>query len=224
MRISDCPISLIDDHAFAGLVELEKLHIVACGLTSMPAVSDVKGTLIELSLNTNHISFVPHGYFRGFRKLSYLLLVGNLLTEIPDVTDLASTLYSLSVSKNNITHFPNWMLNISMMELGVLSISDNRIREFPPMILHCQSQLKSVNLRWNELTTVSQYSGVTRNITTTVMILGNPLHCDSSLAWLAGASQIGTDDITTGGVEYSSGHCESPQWLKDRSLDEMGLY
>ena len=87
-----------------------------------------------------------------------------------------------------------------------------------------QSQLESVNLRWNELTTVSQYNGVTRNITTTVTILGNPLHCDNSLAWLARASQIGIDDITAGAVEYSGEQCESPQRLKGRSLDDTGFY
>ena len=224
MRIIQCHISLLEDHAFIGLVQLGVLQIAGCGLTSMPPVSDVKGTLTELSLNSNRISCVPHGYFLGFKKLSSLSLVGNLLIEIPNVSDLASTLYSLGVSRNNITCFPKWMLNISMANLRDLPISENRIREFPPMILRCQSQLESVNLRWNELTTVPQYNGVTRNITATVTILGNPLHCDSSLAWLVRASQIGTDDITTGAVEYSGGQCESPQRLKGRSLDNMGLY
>ena len=186
MRIIRCHISLLEDHAFIGLVQLKVLQIAECGRTSMAPVSDVKGTLTELSLNSDHISCVPHGYFQGFKKLCSLSLVGNLLIEIPNVSDLASTLSS-GVSRNNITCFPKWMLNISMANLRDLPISENRIREFPPMILHCQSQLESVNLRWNELTTVPQYNGVTRNITTTVTILGNPLHSDSSLAWLARA-------------------------------------
>ena len=92
-----CHISLLKDHAFIGLVQLEVLQIAGCGLTSMLPVSDVKGTLTELSLNSNHISCVPHGYFLGFKKLSSLSMVGNLLIEIPNVSDLASTLYSLGV-------------------------------------------------------------------------------------------------------------------------------
>ena len=105
MRIIQCHISLLEDHAFNGLVQLKVLQIAECGRTSMAPVSDVKGTLTELSLNSDHVSCVPHGYFQGFKKLCSLSLVGNLLIEIPNVSDLVSTLYSSGVSRNNITCF-----------------------------------------------------------------------------------------------------------------------
>ena len=101
----DVYISFIEDHALAGLVQLEELKIMACGLTSMPPVSDVKDMLLVFYLHYNHISYVPCGYFRGFKKLHYLSLEDNWLTEFPDVTDLSSTLISLEVQPNSINPF-----------------------------------------------------------------------------------------------------------------------
>ena len=225
MMIMDIPISFIEDHALAGLVQLEELKIMACGLTSMPPVFDVKDTLLVFYLHYNHISYVPRGYFRGFTKLHYLSLEDNWLTEFPDVTDLSSSLITLEVPTNNITRFPNWMLNVLMEELGDIVIFENRIREFPPMILQYQRKLRSISMYMNNLTTVSPYNGVARDLVTSVWIKGNPLHCDCSLSWVESHDVITDyDDVITGVIEYSDGQCQSPERLKGRFLAELGLY
>ena len=51
MVIIDIPISFIEDHALAGLVQLEELKIMACDLTSMPPVSDFRVTLLVFYLH-----------------------------------------------------------------------------------------------------------------------------------------------------------------------------
>ena len=230
MMIMDVSISFIEDHALAWLVQLEELKIMACGLTSMPPVSDVKDTLLVFYLHYNHISYVPRGYFRGFKKLHYLSLEDNWLTEFPDVTDLSSTLISLEVQTNSITRFPNWMLNVSMEKLDGIVIFENRIREFAPLILQYQRKLQSINMHLNNLTTVSPYNGVARDLVTSVRIDGNPLHCDCSLSWVERASRIeknyitGNDGVVIGAIQYSGGQCKSPERLKGRSLTELGLY
>ena len=218
-------ISVIEDHAFAGLDQLAQLNIFECDLTFMPPVSDVKDTVSELHLDSNDISYVPYGYFQGFKKLHRLSLADNLLTELPDVTDLTSTLRSLEVQRNIITHFPNWMLNASMANWTSLHIFQNRIREFSPMIIRHQHRLKFINLRENDLTTLFEYPDVTWDTMTEVHIEYNPLHCDNSLAWQANVNHTGNDKvIVTGAVLYIGGQCESPQWLKERFLDDLGLY
>ena len=230
MVIMDVYISFIEDHALAGLVQLEELKIMACDLTAMPPVSDFKDTLLVFYLHYNHISYVPRGYFRGFKKLHYLSLEDNWLTEFPDVTDLSSTLISLEVQTNNITHFPNWMLNVSMEKLGRIAIFENRIREFPPLILQYQRKLESINMGLNNLTTVLPYNGVARDLVTNVWIDGNPLHCDCLLSWVERASRIsshfitGYDGVVIGAIQYYGGQCESPERLKGRYLTELGLY
>ena len=216
-------ISVIEDHAFAGLDQLVQLNILECDLKFMPPVSDVKDTLSELHLDSNDISYVPYGYFQGFKKLHRLSLADNLLTELPDVTALTSTLRKLEVPRNIITHFPNWMLNTSMANWTTLHIYENRIREFYPMILRHQRQLTYINLMRNDLTTLSEYHGVTWDTIAEVHIDHNPIHCDNSLAWLANVNHTGKV-IVTGPVLYISGQCESPQWLKGRFLTDLGLY
>ena len=118
-------ISVIEDHAFAGLDHLAQLNIFECDLTFMPPVSDVNDTLSELHLDSNDISYVPYGYFQGFEKLHRLSLADNLLTELPDFTDLTSTRRKLEVQSNMITHFPSWMLNTSMANWTTLQIYEN---------------------------------------------------------------------------------------------------
>ena len=133
--VASNPISFIEEHVFAGLPQLQTLEIVACNLTSMPPIAEVKDTLINLWLSINHISFVPHDYFTGCKKLRMLSLGSNWLTEFPDVTNLASTLFELNLPRNNIVNFPNWILQVSMAQLDKLELFDNHIEVFPPMIL-----------------------------------------------------------------------------------------
>ena len=225
IMIMDVYISFIEDHALAGLVQLEELKIMACGLTSMPSVTDVKDTLLIFYLHYNHISYVPRGYFRGFKKLHYLSPEDNWLAQFPDVTDLSSTLISLEVQTNNITHFPNWTLNVSMEKLDDIVIFENRIREFPPIILQYQRKLRSISMYLNNLTRVSPYNGVARDLVTSVWIEGNPLHCDCSLSWVESDDVItDDDDVITGVIEYTGGRCQSPERLKGRYLAELGLH
>ena len=224
MTIAGNPISYIEDHAFAGLQQLHTLQIIDCNLTSMPPVADVKDTIIDLYLAPNRIAFVPYGYFRGFKKLHRLSLGENLLTEVPDVTDLASTLNDLGVQCNSIVHFPNWMLPITTAKLEQLEIYDNEIQVFPPMILCHQPRLRYIDLADNNLTTLSWYHDVTQGSKAKVNIAGNPLHCNYSLAWLSRDNHTRNDDVFTDTIQYIGGQCGSPQQVRGRSLDEIGMY
>ena len=218
------PIASIEDHAFAGLSQLEILEIVACDLTSMPPIADVKDTLIRLALRENHIAFVPHDYFTGCRKLRMLSLEDNLLTEIPDVTDLARTLFDLRLPNNAIVNFPNWMLQVSMAQLEFLELFHNQIEVFPPMIFCHQPRLRSINLAGNNLTSLAWYHDVTRSIKATIDVKDNPLHCNGSLAWLSRHNDIRHDDVFASTVEYVGGQCGSPPQLRGRALDAIGVY
>ena len=218
------PIAFIEDYAFAGLPKLEILQIAGCDLNSMPPLADVKDTLIDLSIYENRISFVPHGYFRGFKKLRMLTLTENLLTEVPDVTDLSSTLLYLNLQTNSIVYFPNWMLQISMAKLEKLEIFNNQIQVFPPMVLCHQFRLRYIGLSDNNLTTLSRYYDVTRGFNAEVHVDRNPLHCNSSLAWLSKHSHRRKDGVFMDTVEYIGAQCGSPQHLRGRSLDEIGVY
>ena len=222
--VASNPISSIEEHAFAGLPQLNILDIVACKLSSMPPIADIKDTLIDLSLHENQISFVPHDYFTGCRKLRTLSLAGNLLTEFPDVTDLASTLFALRLTHNAIVNFPSWMLQVSMAQLEELALFGNQIEAFPPMILCRQLRLRSIELERNNLTSLTRYSDVTRGIKTTIYVEDNPLHCNSSLAWLSRHNHTRHDDVFTSTVEYVGGQCGSPPQLRGRSLDVIGVY
>ena len=222
MIIQEHRISVIEDDALVGLAELAVLKIMDCALSSMPPVFDVKDTLCELYLDTNNISYVPNDYFWGFKRLYHLSLADNSLTELPDVTGLASTLQILHAEINIITHFPNWMLNISMENLAVLHIFQNRIQEFSPMMLRPHHQLHIIDLSVNDLRTVPQYHDVTWETAVQIIITDNPLHCNSSLAWLTSTSRAGNDDIITGAIQYTGGQCETPQRLEGRFLTKLG--
>ena len=215
-------ISVIEDDALVGLAELAVLKIMECGLPSMPPVFDVKDTLYELYLNTNNISYVANDYFRGFKRLYHLSLADNSLTELPDLTVLKTTLQILHAEINIIKHFPNWMLNMSMEKLSYLHISQNRIQEFSSTMLSLQRQLQYIDLSLNDLRTVPQYHDVTWVTTVEVIIKDNPLHCNSSLAWLTSTSRAGNGDIITGAIRYNGGHCETPKRLRGRFLTGLG--
>ena len=119
-------------------------------------------------------------------------------------------------------YFPNWIQQISMTKLEELEIFNNQIQVFPPIILCHQPLLRHIGLS-NKLT-LSRYYDAIQAFKADVHVKRNPLHCNSSLAWLSKRNHRRKDDAFTDTVENIGAQCGSPQQFRGRSLDEIGVY
>ena len=167
------------------------------------------------------ISRIEEGAFRGLTHLKILDIANCGLTSMPPLTDVKNSLDQLRLDVNNISVVPNGYFR-GFQKLTYLTLARNSLTRVPD-VADLSSTLDLLNLRQNKITSLPKtMRNVSMVMLEAVSIVMNPLHCDSSLAWLIGLNNTGNDDVTTT-IPYSGADCGSPPWLKGRALDDIGL-
>ena len=133
---------------------------------------------------TTRINTVPENYFQNYSKLISLVLNDNPITHL-NAGSLAGIehLKMLYLDRTNINPVPQlhlWLPNLSRLHIQSVGMAI-----LPGSLIENLPQLKSLDLRSNQLSTVpaKEYFINLQNMKD-VFLEGNPLHCDSRLAWI----------------------------------------
>ncbi|KAI8515336.1 Calcium-independent phospholipase A2-gamma [Branchiostoma belcheri] len=202
LRLDYNKLHTISPGAFTGLAKLQQLRLQNNQLTSISFIGQYEFLeLALLYLNDNNITHIPdHAFsnqpklstvhlhrnkissisaaaFRGLAYLAALHLHENYLQELPDYLFLGlSNLRDLRLNNNAISHISlNTFTGVSSLRL---SLSDNRVRNFPLEALSKISSISALYLWNNQLQFLLLSAHAMLSSITTVNIAHNPWHCD----------------------------------------------
>ena len=152
---------------------------------SPPDLGSVLSEQLEfLSFDNIGINTVPENYFQNYSNLISLVLKDNPITHL-NAGSLAGIehLKMLYLDRTNINPVPQlhlWLPNLSRLHIQSVGMAI-----LPGSLIENLPQLKSLDLRSNQLSTVpaKKYFVNLQNMKD-VFLEGNPLHCDSRLAWI----------------------------------------
>lgn len=180
-------IRQIPPNTFEGLHKLAGLNMMWNDLRNISRfVLKPLRSLTTLNLAHNKIEVIEENALSGLYELAWLRLQYNKMTDISRLfIDVSKTLISLDLSHNKIrgSIHPNTFPNT----LQYLDLSNNEITGVAMYTFYKFESLRSVNLKNNLITTLSQPSlYVSRNNVPTpfVYISGNRFNCDCKLKWL----------------------------------------
>ncbi|CAH1786660.1 unnamed protein product [Owenia fusiformis] len=212
LSIGDQNIDLITKNAFRGLESsLVSLWISSANLTSFPYRS-IKGLrrLKYLYLQNNRIQSIKLSTLRYFPKLYYLGLEGNELTEIPvePLKQAGPTLREVNLAKNKIRSIP-WSFT-NMTQLTRMYLNHNQLTTIPARAFYGLDKM-ILDVRFNNIHVLDP---CLMNAKTPTMVLdGNPLHCDCTVYWLAYAGKINKQSVNL--------RCSSPEIVQGKSLKNI---
>ena len=199
----------VSPHLFRELPNLEEVTIESWGLTTLPDLSGNIGTLEKLTIIGN-----PQ-----LEELDPKTLFG----DPPDYSQFIA-MKELAFTGNGLKHISGDILS-AMTNLRNLSLVDNKLQTFPMEQLQNLSNLQSVFLESNELTTSCDI-GHRDKQGLKIEISGNPLVCNTRLCWLFDSGYIYYDDRRIG-KHVSQYPCEQPSNMAsvkwpDFSGDDIG--
>ena len=186
LKVYHTPIEYIDNMAFIGICNLESVTIGTTGLTTMPPLDPVKGSILFLYLFENNISFVPSSYFNGFNSLQVLNLRQNFLHIFPDVTSLSYTLVHLEFDYNRINSIPRTFYMTKFLHLEKLLLYSNHIPTFDYEGISSWPKLNFLDLGINNITNLPDMRNQYNNCSTilrkkcSVKLFKNPIDCNGT--------------------------------------------
>ena len=186
LKVYHTPIEYIDNMAFIGILNLESVTIGTTGLTTMPPLDPVKGSILFLYLFENSISFVPSFYFNGFNSLQVLNLRRNFLHIFPDVTSLSYTLVHLDFNYNRINSIPRTFYITKFLHLEKLLLYSNHIPTFDYEGISSWPKLNYLELGINNITNLPDMRNQYNNCSTIlrrkclVLLFKNPIDCNGT--------------------------------------------
>ena len=137
-----------------------------CGLTQVPL--DIPAEATWVRLDNNQISVIPPAAFSNLTRCTVLWLSGNILIHVR--ADIFENLY----------------------QLMVLNLENNRISNIESGAFAKFTKMKVLNVKGNELTTLeSDVFSSQHHAYLTLLLSGNPLHCNSTLCWIKRAERDG---------------------------------
>ena len=135
---------------FAGLTELEILHLDNNFLTELPPVIfDGLASLSTLRMNNNLLTELPPAIFDGLGALSVLSLQGNRLTALPaDVFSGLAALDTLRLQENLLTTLSAGVFS-DLAALQVLFLNQNDLTALPAGVFSSLGTLSVLRLEGN---------------------------------------------------------------------------
>ncbi|XP_063612717.1 leucine-rich repeat neuronal protein 3-like [Penaeus indicus] len=219
LDLSDNQISQVPGRAFQGAANLAYIRLDKNNISAVnPAAFWGLSELRRLAVADNRLEQVPTLSFSGLPDLQDLDLSGNLFEELPEdgFNGLAS-LVSLTVSRCPRLSRVSSEAFLSTVQLETLVLSHNpRLASLAPTTLTSLLNLRHVDLRACGLLHITPTQVPLQQLAS-LMVSGNPLHCNCSMVWL---SRIAADDNAS--LTVDSPTCASPPNLYGVSLRELG--
>lgn len=220
LDISNNNIRVLSMFVLSSNPKLASLKMAKNNLKSLP--EQIFNSLVELEyldLGQNEIQTIPTMLFSKTTKLSTLLMDENKIKTIHQDTFVKVIgLRSLILSGNSMTSF-NYKIISPLGNLIELNIKNNHLKEISEDFFRNQNYLLILNLSCNML--VDLKPPVETNLSTKVIIQGNPLNCDCLNSLFRYQDLQFSLDWSLKGehpscVVGTSGFC-------DKNIDEVGL-
>lgn len=178
-------IDNIPEKLFIGQSNIRDINLSTNHITELPDTVFVSCNSLEnLDLSNNFIKYIHPSLFMGL-KIQTLYLQRNSLQDVGKMFSGLRDLHELNLSSNDITDtiqrytFPT--------KLIMLDMSYNRIEHVRPLSFDGLDQIRMIDLRYNNISTLSKDSlKVSTGLyaQTGFRIEENPLKCDCNLLWL----------------------------------------
>uniref|UniRef100_A0A3Q2CTJ7 Toll-like receptor 13 n=1 Tax=Cyprinodon variegatus TaxID=28743 RepID=A0A3Q2CTJ7_CYPVA len=124
----------IDNGSFSNLISLQKLTLNNNRLVKLgQGTFDGLSNLLELRLNTNNIAAVSSTAFQSLIRLKLLDISQNHLGTMKNLYMMLQhmpQLQQFTVRRNKLKHFYSWEFTNHSLDLQVLDLSNNPIRDF----------------------------------------------------------------------------------------------
>ena len=186
LYLSENRISSLDTAAFEGLITLKTLYLDNIMLSELSPEPFRNITTLEvLRFNRNRLSTVKAGTFDDLVNLKELWLHGNTIKVIEDQSFKSlKKLQYLYLSYNQLTHVTSGMFT-GLESLKVLTFESNRINSIDALDgFKTSVKNTEINLRNNDLSTLSCNPFMSMPKAMFLDISGNRLNCGSNLCWL----------------------------------------
>ncbi|WP_430907670.1 leucine-rich repeat domain-containing protein [Maribacter sp. 2-571] len=126
------------------LVNIRRLSLVNCGLTTIAANIHQLEHLEELYLNANKIQELPTGLKR-LKNLKTLRLDGNPLSELPEWIGEMESLEVLELAQTGLTSLPDTI--VQLKNLKTLKLKKNPFQQLPKSLLQFPKRVVEIELR-----------------------------------------------------------------------------
>lgn len=230
---------------------MQKLHTLNLRLNNIAHLrlepfNQIKSSLVDLELSQNEIIYLEKGFFQDFTALEVLQMENqnSVLTNFSASTfdGLERKLVRLDLGNTGFTT-TNLFSIAKLRKLKSLSLNDNEIKAIPDMVFQHLTQLITLDLSNNRLTSISQGSffGMQNSLVEINLVnnqlesigectfheytslerikLGkNPLNCDCNLVWLREWIVKFEDTINFFLIDW---RCNSPVGLQNRTFREL---
>ena len=158
-------LTVMPEHVFAGLTQLQELYLYENQLTTLPEHIFEKLTqLKELYLCGNQLTTLPEHVFAGLTQLQVLNLGYNQLTGLPErIFEGLAYLGSLALGENPIAGLPEHIF-VGLTNLQELYVRKTNLTAIPEHLFIGLTKLKDLNLQGNKFSVLPEniFTGLTQ--------------------------------------------------------------
>ena len=210
LEVWSSPVSTILTPNPSQTIALTRFYL-ACG--TFPTPSNLG---IVLSRQMRHLSFanmgiitIPENYFQNYTSLQTLYLYSNPITNLSPASLVGLRhLRELSLTRTNVNPVPP--LHLWLPNLNGLRIAQVGMTTLPGTLIKNLPYIRYMNLHGNQLSTVpTKEHFINLQNMAYVGLIGNPLSCDSRLAW------IKVSVVIDKGVRYEIMSLIFANWLQE---------
>ena len=155
-----------------GLRWLEVLSLGYNNISEIPPNLFPKKGLSDLTLSYNNINMIPLQVFQNLLRCFAMYLDHNEITELhPKQFQSIQLLTILDLSYNNLVEFTLASSTVKMSRLGVLLLSNNKLRTLSYTILHQSLSLEILNVSGNQINMINSLDNNTNNSIAQIQVL-----------------------------------------------------
>ena len=193
-------------------------------VVDFPNFSNITGSLTDVNMGKNRISYVPAGLLDILNNLIILDLSDNRLTSIPDVLGPQNTLEHLDLSQNNMTDFPS--LDKLSKSLKHLNVSGNELLSVNRFQIEAIPTLQELDVSLNKMETFPNLCTKSGNATLDVSVRENPFNCNRNMGYLKLAEKAGVIRLITSGTDgaQAAASCSTPPRLLSETWNDVTVF